>query len=76
MRAIAEKHTVFKRLHQSGCFVLPNPWGGGSARLRERLGFVALTSTRAAARGLLAELTMTWRTASQPTFGTETGTGG
>jgi 2-methylisocitrate lyase-like PEP mutase family enzyme len=44
MRAIAEKHTVFKRLHQSGCFVLPNPWGGESARLRERLGFVALAS--------------------------------
>ena len=63
MRAIAEKRAVFKRLHQPGCFVLPNQWGGGSACLRERLAFVALASTRAAARGLRAELTMTWRTA-------------
>ena len=74
MRAIAEKRAVFKRLHQPGCFVLPNPWGGGSARPRERL--VALASARAPARGHRADLTMKWRTASHPTFGIETGTGG
>ena len=34
MRAIAEKCTLVKRLHQSGCFVLPNPWGRGSAPAR------------------------------------------
>jgi hypothetical protein len=34
MRAIAEKRAVFKRLHQPGCFVLPNPWGGGDLPLR------------------------------------------
>jgi hypothetical protein len=72
MRAIAEKRAVFKRLHQPGCFVLPNPRGGGSARPRERL--VALASARAPARG--HDLTMKWRTASHPTFGIETGTGG
>ena len=35
----------FRQLHQSGCFVLPNPWDAGSARLLVRLGFVALATT-------------------------------
>ena len=36
---------TFRRLHQSGCFVLPNPWDLGSARLLARLGFPALATT-------------------------------
>jgi 2-methylisocitrate lyase-like PEP mutase family enzyme len=47
MRTIAEKRAAFKRLHQSGCFVLPNPWDIGSASLFEHLGFEALASTSA-----------------------------
>ena len=35
----------FHRLHQSGCFVIPNPWDLGSARLLEQLGFPALATT-------------------------------
>lgn len=35
----------FRRLHQSGCFVIPNPWDAGSARLLARLGFPALATT-------------------------------
>ena len=35
----------FRELHQSGCFVIPNPWDIGSARLLERLGFRALATT-------------------------------
>ena len=35
----------FHRLHQSGCFVLPNPWDIGSARLLAQLGFSALATT-------------------------------
>jgi 2-methylisocitrate lyase-like PEP mutase family enzyme len=35
----------FHRLHQSGCFVIPNPWDAGSARLLEQLGFKALATT-------------------------------
>ncbi len=35
----------FRQLHQSGCFVLPNPWDVGSARLLEQLGFAALATT-------------------------------
>lgn len=38
---------VFRDLHASGCFVLPNPWDVGSARLLEQLGFPALATTSA-----------------------------
>ena len=36
---------VFRELHQSGCFVIPNPWDAGSARVLEQLGFKALATT-------------------------------
>src|ERR1051325_7927395 len=36
---------VFRRLHESGCFVMPNPWDLGSARLLVQLGFPALATT-------------------------------
>lgn len=36
---------TFRRLHQSGCFVIPNPWDIGSARLLAALGFPALATT-------------------------------
>jgi 2-methylisocitrate lyase-like PEP mutase family enzyme len=36
---------IFRRLHQSGCFVIPNPWDPGSARLLASLGFPALATT-------------------------------
>lgn len=36
---------VFRQLHESGCFVIPNPWDSGSARLLEQLGFKALATT-------------------------------
>lgn len=36
---------IFRRLHQSGCFVIPNPWDLGSARTLVRLGFPALATT-------------------------------
>src|SRR5689334_22175687 len=39
--------TTFRRLHESGCFVIPNPWDVGSARILERLGFSALATTSA-----------------------------
>src|SRR6516164_6772194 len=37
----------FHSLHESGCFVLPNPWDIGTAIYLERLGFKALASTSA-----------------------------
>jgi 2-methylisocitrate lyase-like PEP mutase family enzyme len=42
---IADKRRVFRRLHESGCFVLPNAWDLGSARYLQHLGFQALAST-------------------------------
>ncbi len=35
----------FRQLHESGCFVIPNPWDLGSARLLAQLGFPALATT-------------------------------
>jgi 2-methylisocitrate lyase-like PEP mutase family enzyme len=44
---VTERRRVFRRLHESGCFVMPNPWNLGSARLLARLGFPALATTSA-----------------------------
>lgn len=37
----------FRALHQSGCFVLPNPWDAGTARYLQHLGFDAVATTSA-----------------------------
>src|SRR3989442_1967703 len=37
----------FRALHESGCFVLPNPWDAGSAVYLQHLGFKALATTSA-----------------------------
>ena len=37
----------FRRLHFTGCFVMPNPWDVGSARALEQMGFKALATTSA-----------------------------
>ena len=42
-----EKRAAFHKLHESGCFVLPNPWDVGSARALAHLGFKAIASTSA-----------------------------
>jgi 2-methylisocitrate lyase-like PEP mutase family enzyme len=44
-RSLTEKRSDFRALHQRGCFVLPNPWDVGSARIFQHLGFAALAST-------------------------------
>jgi 2-methylisocitrate lyase-like PEP mutase family enzyme len=43
----ADKRATFRKMHQSGCFVLPNPFDVGSALALQRLGFKALASTSA-----------------------------
>lgn len=43
--SVADKRRSFRALHQQGCFVLPNPWDIGSARLMEHMGFQAVAST-------------------------------
>jgi len=41
------RRQAFQKLHQSGCFVIPNPWDPGSARYLQHLGFKALATTSA-----------------------------
>lgn len=41
------KAAAFQKLHESGCFVIPNPWDVGSAKILEGLGFSALATTSA-----------------------------
>jgi 2-methylisocitrate lyase-like PEP mutase family enzyme len=43
--SISDKRRAFRALHQSGCFVIPNPWNIGSARYLQGLGFKALATT-------------------------------
>jgi 2-methylisocitrate lyase-like PEP mutase family enzyme len=49
------RRATFRTLHESGCFVIPNPWDTGTARYLRHLGFPALATTSAGyafARGL------------------------
>jgi 2-methylisocitrate lyase-like PEP mutase family enzyme len=45
MPSVAEKRQAFRQLHESGCFVIPNPWDIGTARYLQHLGFKALATT-------------------------------
>lgn len=49
MPSIADKRREFRRLHESGCLVMPNPWDIGTARYLQGLGFKALATTSAGA---------------------------
>jgi len=45
MSDFVARRAAFRKLHESGCFVIPNPWDAGSARYLEGLGFKALATT-------------------------------
>lgn len=47
MTTLADRHVAFEALHQAGCFVIPNPWDMGSARLLAANGAKALATTSA-----------------------------
>jgi 2-methylisocitrate lyase-like PEP mutase family enzyme len=47
MPTTSEKRATFRRLHESGCFVIPNPWDAGSTRFLQSMGFKALATTSA-----------------------------
>ena len=42
---VSDRVAAFRTLHERGCFVIPNPWDAGSARVLEQLGFSALATT-------------------------------
>ena len=46
---ISVRRRAFRQLHESGCFVIPNPWDQGSAKYLEKLGFKALATTSSGA---------------------------
>jgi 2-methylisocitrate lyase-like PEP mutase family enzyme len=47
MPTTADKRTIFRKMHEAGCFVLPNPFDVGSAKALQHLGFKAVASTSA-----------------------------
>src|SRR4051812_30870489 len=47
MLTLADKRAAFRKLHESGCFIIPNPFDVGSAVALQHLGFKALASTSA-----------------------------
>lgn len=47
MTTAADKRRTFRKLHESGCFVMPNPWDIGSTLYLQSLGFKALATTSA-----------------------------
>ena len=44
-KTIEQRRADFRALHEKGCFVIPNPWDVGSARVLASMGFKALAST-------------------------------
>ena len=47
MSSPQQSSATFRAMHESGCFVLPNPWDIGTAIYLEHLGFEALATTSA-----------------------------
>jgi 2-methylisocitrate lyase-like PEP mutase family enzyme len=47
MPTVADKRATFRRLHEAGCFVIPNPWDVGSTIYLQGMGFKALATTSA-----------------------------
>src|SRR5437588_4189764 len=47
MKSVEEKRIEFHRLHESGCFAIPNPWDIGTAKYLQHLGFKAIATTSA-----------------------------
>lgn len=42
---VSPQRNAFRKLHESGCFVIPNPWDTGTALMLKHLGFKALATT-------------------------------
>ena len=42
-----ERVEAFHRLHEAGCFVMPNPWDAGGAVALQQMGFKAVATTSA-----------------------------
>jgi 2-methylisocitrate lyase-like PEP mutase family enzyme len=47
MKSIEQKRAEFRKLHETGCFAIPNPWDIGTAKYLQHLGFKAIATTSA-----------------------------
>jgi len=66
MPTTAEKRRKFRRLHESGCFVIPNPWDAGTARYLQHLGFQAIATTSSGAAWSMACPDEDWAVTRDP----------
>jgi 2-methylisocitrate lyase-like PEP mutase family enzyme len=66
MPTIVEKRRAFRQLHESGCFVIPNPWDVGTARYLQHLGFKALATTSSGAAFSMALPDADWALTRDP----------
>jgi 2-methylisocitrate lyase-like PEP mutase family enzyme len=66
MPTIAEKRRTFRRLHESGCFMIPNPWDTGTARYLQYLGFKAIATTSSGAAFSMALPDQDWALTRDP----------
>lgn len=60
MDRFASRRATFAQLHESGCFVIPNPWDVGSARFLAHCGFRALATTSAGFQFTLGQPDTVW----------------
>jgi 2-methylisocitrate lyase-like PEP mutase family enzyme len=56
MNSQQDKAKRFRALHETGAFVIPNVWDGGSAGVMAGLGFAALATSSAACAATLGKL--------------------
>ena len=47
MKSTEQKRAEFQKLHETGCFAIPNPWDIGTAKYLQHLGFKAIATTSA-----------------------------
>ena len=66
MPTIAEKRRAFRQLHESGCFIIPNPWDIGTVRYLQYLGFKALATTSSGAAFSMALPDEDWALTRDP----------
>ncbi|HEV2283057.1 MAG TPA: isocitrate lyase/phosphoenolpyruvate mutase family protein [bacterium] len=66
MPTIAEKRRTFRQLHESGCFIIPNPWDAGTARYLQHLGFKAIATTSSGAAWSMALPDEDWALTRDP----------
>lgn len=66
---ISRRRAAFAALHESGCFVIPNPWDVGTARYLRHLGFRALATTSAGFQFSRGQADTVWGVARDAALG-------